>query len=259
MDTAILGLRLGIEGMQDFIETFRSAEIAQSVISYGYPIFQNSVSGDAVSGYTAHSDTITLTMSGAFTSGDITSTPTVSGTALTGVTWASYGSDTLMGNKIAAEVQAALIALGSTLATCTYSTSTHAFTAFAPGLDFTFSLVCSNNTTSTTVYSSQCLFMGVTTFDQVSYKSSTGGYPYDVAGNYAYMGQIWVYAAVAVQAGQSAYVIIQSGATQNQFTNVAGSTPNANYPTKGIFRSSTTGAGLVLLELRGKQNYAGTL
>ena len=97
--------------------------------------------------------------------------------------------------------------------------------------------------------------MGVTGFTQLSFRDSAGGYPTDYQMNSAYLGQIYVQTSLAVKSGQPAYVVMAPGATQGQFTNVS----TNNFNIKAFFRSSTTGAGLAIVELKGKQNFAGTL
>ena len=245
LDPAIAGLRLGIESLSDFIETFRSADAAG--IAYGVGVFQNP--GDEPNGYLAHQDTATLTLNGAFTGSDTAIVVTLNGVVLATISYAVGDANT--GALVCAAILAAITTAG---ATATYNSSTHVFTVFTPGADLVVTLA-SNGVTSATTYTSSMIFMGVSVFDQVSYKDTTGGYPKDSSGNMSYLGQIWVNASVAVKAGQDAYIILAPGATQGKFTNVS----TNNFACKAIFRTTTTGAGLVLIELRGKQNYAGTL
>ena len=248
LDPAIAGLRLGIESLSDFIETFRSADPA-AIMPYGVPVFMNP--GDEPNGYLAHQDTAVITCSGSFTGSDTAIIVTLNGTPLASIGYAVSSATT--GAAVRAAILAALSAISGT--TCVFDDSAHTFTIFTPGYDLTATLASSGGVTATTAYSSSMIFMGVSVFDQVSYRDSTGGYPLDVSGNMTYFGLIWVNTSVAVKSGQDAYVILASGATQGKFTNVS----TNNYACKAIFRSTTTGAGLVLIELRGKQNYAGTL
>ena len=246
LDVAIAGLRLGIESLADFIESFRSADVAGN-IPYGVGVFM--AVGGSPNGYLAHQDTVVLTQSGTFGASNVF-TPTLNGVALGAVTYATNNAD--MYTAIKAEIVAALPA-----AQVSVTAGSYLITIFNPGYDVTLtgSTAGGSAVTSTPTYSSSMIFMGVTSFDQVSYRDSTGGYPLDVAGNCSYMGQIWVNTSVAVNSGQAAYIIIAAGATQGQFTNVS----TNNFVTKGVFRSNTTGAGLALVELRGKSNFAGNL
>ncbi len=248
LDTMILGLMQGIEGVTDFIETLECGET--NGISYGNPLF--SFPGNTALAYNAHQDTAVITTSGAFTSNDTAVIVTLNGVALAGQAWAT--NDAALGALVVAVILAAL----PTGSTCVYAASAHTFTIKTAGADLTATLASSGGVTATTAYSSSCLFMGIAGFTQKSLRTTAGGYTLSDAMNNAYLGFIPVYTAVAVTDGQTAYVIIAPGATQGQFTNVAGSGP-ANFPTKAIFRGTTTGAGIVLIELRGKQNYAGTL
>ena len=243
LDTAVLGLMVGIEALRDFQETLRNGEGAS--IAYGAPLFQ--APGDPVNAHIAHTDNVLLTQSGTFGASN-SFVMTLNGVALSAIVYSTNNAD------MYTAIKAALVAALPATAVVTVVAGSYTINVYNPGYDITLTGATTGGSavTSTPTYSNGSIFMGVAGFTQLSFRDSTGGYPADYQMNSAYFGQIWVYASKAVSSGSKAYVIYAPGATQGQFTDSA----SATYDIHALFRTSTTGPGLVIVELKGKQNPA---
>ena len=88
LDTAVLGLMVGIEALREFIETLRNADLV--TIPYGAPVFQKV--GDPVNAFLAHRDTVVLTQSVAFTATNVF-TMVLDGVTLAAITWVTNSVD----------------------------------------------------------------------------------------------------------------------------------------------------------------------
>lgn len=247
LDEKIQGLIYGLHPRK--IESWRAAED----IGFGEPVFSyndEDYSKGQGSVWKKKVDVKTITLDADLvTSNVITTTLTIDGVAQTPVaTTFDTDHDTTMDNH-KADLEAAFSGLTVTL---TDATNNRQFTLFYKGsnIDVASVVTLGASQAGITIASgtSPQIFIGVTVFTQKSLKDSVGYYEQDEAINVMTSGQIWVYASKAVNPNTAAYVIIAAGATQNQFTDSSSGT----YDTKARFRSLTTAAGLVLLEVRGQ-------
>ena len=234
MDTAVLGLKYGIDSD---VETMR----AVAAVNFGAPVF--AYAGNDVNAYNAAMGDMTIALDGDLVASNVY-TITINGTA-TAVTYATSHLNTM--NLMKAALEAAFSGMTVTVG----GASNRTLTIQQKGANFdTVTAVVTlgaGQAAATITKSTAEIFHGVALYVNKSTVDATGGYIADESINVLSKGFVWVYASGAVNAGEKAYVIYQTSATRGQFTNSSSST----YPVNGYFRSNTSGAGLVLVELFG--------
>lgn len=248
MDNAIAGLGYGISGRKE-VESWRAGED----IEFGSFLFAyegEDYSDGQGTCYKAKQDTATITLDADFVvDNTITTTITLNGVAQTPVAtpWNTNHNTTMDDHK--ADLETAFTGLSVTL---TDATTNRQFTLLYKGntMNTITSVITGGGSQAniTIVYSTSQKFIGVALFTQTGYKDTTGKYESDDAVNVLTYGQIWVLAALAVNAQEDAYVIYVP-TDQGKVTNVS----SGNYDIKAKIRSNTSGAGLVLIEVRGQQ------
>lgn len=252
MDQAIAGLKYGI-GSGEEVCTRRAAE----QIGFGVPVF--GYAGNNVDCYLPARDTLILTFSADLIAANVT-TLTLSA-VVKGVTQAETVAetfdtdhDTTMDNL----VSAIETAYPNATVTLTDAINNRQITIFQPGTNWTGSGVVTlgvSQATITATYTTAQVFIGITIFTQVAcYITTRGYYVENDAVNVMEEGEVWVNTSGAVSANTDAYVIWLPTvpADQGKFTG----TSTNNYVTNCKFKSTTTGAGLAIVEVRGQNTDA---
>lgn len=245
-EIAIAGLQYGANiSDKDVISRYAAVDD----ISPGDPLF--GYAGDDVNCYQAARDTLILTFSADLVALNVT---TLTLSAITnGVDDAhtvaetfDTDHDTTMDNLITAIETA----YPNATVTLTDAINNRQITIFQKGANWTGSGVVTlgvSQATITPTYTTAQIFIGVAVFNQISTITTRGIYPQGFMVDVENEGKRWVYTTVAVQANTDAYVIwtYTTPANQGKFTNVS----SGNYETGCRFLTSTTGAGLVAVEI----------
>jgi len=259
IDVALAGLQIGVNATR-VDGTF----IAQETIGFGSPVM--SYGGQDNKCWGAHQDQLVATMNQALASSDVLSL-VINGTAFTKT--GTGTSDTDMIAYVAAiNANTAMIALNIT-ASLTGSSAYRTITLKAIGVDLTVVVSCTpyntDGLTFTGVYSTWASFLGVALFNQrggrdygagqsstdgvIPSSGGTNGYMKYEAVNILSVGRVWVVVAASTENFlDSAYLIFGTGATQNQFTNVASATANKAI-TGRVFMTSKNSQGLAILSV----------
>jgi len=229
MDQAVAGQ---LSGIDKSIRTLRCVDAAG--LPFGRAVMVNS--GDKDGGYGYKQDTVKI----AFSADLVTSNSvalTINGTALSAVVFATSHAHTMDLLKAAIEA-----AFPTATVTLTDATNNREITVFIKGTQMSASgvvtLGASQATVTATLTSAQ-IFAGVSVFVQKEYNAANQ-YNQNEAMNVLRRGECWVEVSEAVAAHNPAY-IVQSGASIGKFA-------TSGYATNARFKSSTTGAGLALIE-----------
>jgi hypothetical protein len=239
MDPALAGLQ---HGLDPDIET----GIAQEEIAYGEAVFGHQGTEEKV--YAAHIDRATLTLDADLVTGN-TITTTINGIVVATVFATSHAA-TMTAHIAAINAKAELIALGISAEA---GSTNRIIVLKGKGLDLAAASVVTGGASqagSTTAYDTWATFLGIALFHQCGgedYGAGNGAYQQDQEINILRSGTAWAVVAAAVLDKEAAYVILATGATQGQFTNVAGTN---NYLCGGYFRSNRLN-GLAIFEARG--------
>lgn len=246
LNQAFPGLLFGLNARRK-IETWKAAE----EIGFGIPIF--GYEGDELNGYMAKQDVGIITLDADLvTDNVITTTFTIDGVAQTPVaTTFDTDHDTTMDNH-KDDLEAAITNLEVTL---TDGTNNRQFTCFLKGKNVQVASVVTLGASQagiTITYNNNQVFLGVSSFTQISTINSVGVNEVNDPMNTLTHGKVWTEPDGSVQANTDAYVIWQIGADQGKFT----ATTTDNYATGCKFRKDTTSEGYTVVEVNGQNTDA---
>ncbi len=258
IDQAIAGLQLGQHPRVD-------SALAGENILFGAPVF--GYLGDDGRVWGAHQDTVNGLFSAVLvTANSISGSITIKPNGAAAGTVVNFGpvvfatdSPTTM-TAIIAAINAAITSASIAGVTASLGATALTINVTGKGVDITaFSAVVTlgaSQATFSSTFTTAAKFKGVALFIQTGGRdfgalanpsSATAQYLAGMAVNVLNLGYLWVVTSVAVLDLQPVYVIIAPGATQGQFTNVAGTN---NYSISANFRASQNSQGLAVVEVK---------
>lgn len=229
MANAFAGMKA--ESRFDLVESF----IARTAIEFGLGV--GAEAGDVEQIQIPRKDVAAMLFDIDFVASN-TINITVNGVAMAQVTY--NASHTATVNLVKAALEAVT---GVTSVTLSDAINNRGFRIETSGAISSVSALVAGGSTqavATITYSSDDIFRGIALH---THNKETGNYPAKDLVNVLRQGKAWVSVGLAVTADEDAYVDVVNGT--GKFTNVN----TNNLATGGKFRSTTTGAGIALVEI----------